>query len=29
MKIEQMRVTIGQIANGYIDNNEEGVIGYG
>lgn len=28
MKIEQKRVTIGQIANGYIDNNEEGVIGF-
>ena len=28
MKIDLMRVTIGQIANGYIDNNEEGVIGF-
>ena len=28
MKIEQKIVTIGQIANGYIDNNEEGVIGF-
>lgn len=28
MKIDLMRVTIGQVANGYIDNNEEGVIGF-
>ena len=28
MKIDFMKVTIGQIANGYIDNNEEGVSGF-
>ena len=28
MKIDFMPVTIGQVANGYIDNNEEGVIGF-
>lgn len=29
MKIQQIEVTIGEVAQGYVDNAEEGVVGYG
>jgi len=29
MKIQQIEVTIGEVAQGYVDNAEDGVVGYG
>ena len=29
MKIQLMDVTVGEVCQGYVDNNEEGVVGYG